>query len=96
MTIFEEEPSPRAFRDLRLQRVGSVQVPMKVLGPLQRRLRQAWEVRRSLKAAGPAGDAPEPEGPSEGEAPETYGEHGQLIHPHRETDGGTPHVDLKG
>lgn len=102
MTIFQEEPIPRIFKDPRVKRIGSVQVASRVLGPLQLRLRADWEAHRERRSAprspqaGSGGEDQLEAPPPEVDPPETYGPQGERLHPHRDAAEGTPHLDLEG
>jgi hypothetical protein len=103
---FDDLPIPpvdsvtRVASILRSQRVGAIQLPPGVVPPVGQRLMEEWRRRR---------DRGEPEGASEEasaeagsipaqdvDPPETYGEHGELLHPHDlAATEGLPRLDLE-
>lgn len=91
------DPVPRIGAVLRGERVGAIRLPPGVVGPAGRRLLSEWQRRRAARE----GQAPlEAAAADEAEAlavdpPETYGEHGELHHPHAESEAERPHLDLK-
>lgn len=97
------DPVPRIGAILRGERVGAIRLPPGVVPPVGRRLRSTWQRRREGPEAPPeeapaepgAGAGPPP--PLEAAPPETYGEHGELHHPHAEAEAEAerPHLDLE-
>lgn len=107
MTPFDDlplphvDPIPRVGAILRGQRTGAIQLPPGVVPPVGARLRFAWERRREGRPR-PGGEteaepAEAEAAPLEVDPPETYGEHGELLHAHTEGEAqaAPPHLDLK-
>ena len=71
-----------------------------VVSPMGQRLVAAWQ-RRKHRPGEPEVDAAPQQGAEallapEADPPETYGEHGELLHPHELADAEGPHLDLEG
>jgi hypothetical protein len=98
MTPFDDE-LPAIRRTVSSQRLQVVHIPSRAIGPIKEQFRRAWESARSgydqplpppEEASPLAPDEPVPEV----DPPETYGEHGEILHPHP-TLPPAPHLDLK-
>lgn len=106
MAPFDDLPIPpvgsatRVGPVLRSQRVGAIHLSPGVVTPLGQRLVAAWQRRKNRPGEPEAAAAPQ-EGAEtllapEAEPPETYGEHGELLHPHELADAEAPRLDLEG
>jgi len=94
------DPVTRVASVLRSQRVGAIRLPPGVVPPAGQRLLAAWQRYREHREGG-EGPEEEPAGPGtepvpDGAPPETYGEHGELLHPHEAVAPERPHLDLEG
>ncbi len=88
LTRFDEAPVPPVTAVTRVRRIRPVRIPQRVIRPIRGRLRPA---RRNYKR-----NQTDEEGTTiEVEPPETYGEHGELIHPHQDNPKSLPHIDLE-
>lgn len=83
LTRFDEEPVPPVTAVTRVRRIHPVRIPQQVIRPIQRQLRPA---KRNYKT-NPSDEENNP--------PETYGEHGELIHPHQDSTESPAHIDLE-
>ncbi len=94
MTRFEETPVPPVFPVAPVRRVRPVRIPRRALRPLRRQLRPAWQARQEARRRRADGE-PAPLPPPEADPPETYGEHGERLHPHGAAPP-HPRLDLEG
>jgi len=89
MTRFEEAPVPPIYPVAAVRRIRAVRIPRRVMRPLRRQLRPAWQARLEAKQR-QEGTANPP--CPEVAPPETYDEHGVRLHPH-ELIPPLPHLD---
>ena len=92
MTRFEEAPVPPVFPVAAVRRVRPVRVPRRVVRPLRRQLRPAWQARQEARRR-QAGPESVPIPPPEVDPPETYGEHGERFHVHGDLPPAHPNLD---
>ena len=92
MTRFEEAPVPPVYPVAPVRRVRPVRIPRRVLRPLRRQLRPAWQARQEARAR-VAEPEPSPLPRPEADPPETYGAHGEVLHAPEAAPPVHPHLE---
>lgn len=91
------DPVTRVGSVQRGQRVRAVQLPPGVVPPVGQRLLAAWQRRKGQRRTEDEPEEPVEEAPPflEVDPPETYGEHGELLHPHEAAASEGARLDLE-